>query len=363
MGVATRNLLRDKTRLGLSVTGVALAIMLILILNGFIAGIYKQVSAYLDHAPGSVAVLQAGSGGASSVIPATTADVVQRVNGVARVVPVTSQWAVLDLSGIKQFVYVLGYDPAIGGGPWRLRAGRGAAADDEMVFDGVLADRRGVSLGDKVALMGRTFTVVGLSEGTTSWMTSYLFVRNTAADKLFGAPGTVSYLLVTPKDGVSAEQLKARLRGIPGTEVQLKSEMIDTARRLNAGVFSVPLQLMAAIASLVGTLVVGLVVYSGTIERQREYGVLKAIGACNLVLYRVVAVQALVAAIAGAALGVALAGLAAQLIMALRPQFLVVIEPGSAVTALAFGLGMAVLAALVPARLLAHLAPADVFRR
>ena len=39
MGVATRNLLRDKTRLGLSVTGVALAIMLILILNGFIAGI------------------------------------------------------------------------------------------------------------------------------------------------------------------------------------------------------------------------------------------------------------------------------------------------------------------------------------
>jgi len=363
MGVATRNLLRDKTRLGLSVTGVALAVMLILVLNGFIAGIYLQVSAYLDHAPGSVAVLQAGSGGASSVIPAATADTVRRVDGVARVVPVTSQWAVLDLSGTKQFVYVLGYDPAIGGGPWRLRSGRGAAADNEMVFDGVLADRRRVRLDDRVALMGRTFTVVGLSEGTTSWMTSYLFVRNTAAEKLFGAPGTVSYLLVTPKSGVSAEQLKSRLAGIPGTEVQLKSQMIDTSRRLNAGVFSVPLQLMAVIASVVGTLVVGLVVYSGTIERQREYGVLKAIGAGNRVLYGVVATQALVASVAGTALGVALAAVAARLIMALRPQFLIVIAPGSVLTAMAIGLGMAIVAALFPARLLAHLAPADVFRR
>ena len=363
MGVATRNLLRDKTRLGLSVTGVALAIMLILILNGFIAGIYKQVSAYLDHAPGSVTVIQAGSGGASSVIPAQTADAVRRIDGVDRVVAVTSQWAVLDLHGVKQFVYVLGYDPASGGGPWKLRAGRGASADDEMVFDGVLADRRGLNLGDAVSLMGRTFKVVGLSQDTTSWMTSYLFVRNSAAERLFGAPGTVSYLLVTPKPGVSDAQLMSRLIGIPGTEVQLKSEMIDVARRLNAGVFSVPLQLMAAIASLVGTLVVGLVVYSGTIERRREYGVLKAIGARNLVLYRVVAAQALVAAVAGAALGVIMAAAAAQLIMALRPQFLVVIEPRSAITALAIGLAMAAIASLIPARLLAHLAPADVFRK
>lgn len=363
MGVASKNLTRDKTRLGLSVTGVALAIMLILILNGFIAGIYRQVSAYLDHAPGSVAVLQAGSGGTGSVIPISTAGTVRRIEGVAKVVPVTSQWAVLDLRGTKQFVYVLGYDPVLGGGPWTLRTGHGAAADDEMVFDSVLAERRGVRVGDHVALMGRTFAVVGLSSGTTSWMTSYLFVRNSAAEKLFGAPGTVSYLLVTPKDGVSADQLKTRLSRIPGTEVQLKSEMIATAQRLNAGVFSVPLQLMAVIASLVGTLVVGLVVYSGTIERQREYGVLKAIGARNLVLYRVVATQALVAAIAGAALGVGLAGLAAQLIMAVKPQFLIVIEPGSVLLAMGIALGMAVFAALFPARLLARLAPADVFRR
>ncbi|MHB8508012.1 MAG: ABC transporter permease [Candidatus Dormibacteria bacterium] len=363
MGIAAKNLLRDKTRLALSVTGVALAIMLILILNGFIAGINLQVSAYLDHAPGSVAVLQAGSGGASSVIPSTTADVVRRVDGVARVVPVTSQWAIIDLSGSKQLLYVLGYDPATGGGPWMMRSGRAPAADNEMVFDAVLAARRGVHINDRLSLMGRTLTVVGLSDGTTSWMTSYVFVRNTAAEKIFGAPGMVSYLLVTPRGGVTDAQLKSRLQGIPGTEVQLKSEMIDTSRRLNAGVFNIPLQLMAAIAALVGTLVVGLVVYSSTIERQREYGVLKAIGARNRVLYQVVGTQALVAAVAGAVVGVALAALAAQGIMAVRPQFLIAIQPASMGSAMAIALGMAAVAALLPARLLARLAPADVFRR
>jgi ABC-type antimicrobial peptide transport system permease subunit len=48
--------------------------------------------------------------------------------------------------------------------------------------------------------------------------------------------------------------------------------------------------------------------------------------------------------------------------MALRPQFLVVLEPAAVGGALAAGLGMAVLAAFLPARVVAGLAPAEVFR-
>jgi putative ABC transport system permease protein len=120
---------------------------------------------------------------------------------------------------------------------------------------------------------------------------------------------------------------------------------------------------MVGVHFLVGTLVVGLVIYTATIERRREYGVLKAIGAPNGLLYQVVAEQALIAAGAGVALGVGLAFAAARLIMALRPQFLLVYEPAVVVQALLAGLGMALLAALLPARALARLAPADVFRR
>jgi hypothetical protein len=72
MNLAWRNLVRDKTRLVLSAVGVALAIMLILILTGFISGLELQVSRYLDHAPGSVVLVQAGTNGTSSLVPTNT---------------------------------------------------------------------------------------------------------------------------------------------------------------------------------------------------------------------------------------------------------------------------------------------------
>jgi hypothetical protein len=50
--LATRNLFQDKIRLALSIIGVALAVMLILVLEGLLAGMNRQITSYLDH-PGS----------------------------------------------------------------------------------------------------------------------------------------------------------------------------------------------------------------------------------------------------------------------------------------------------------------------
>ena len=49
--------------------------------------------------------------------------------------------------------------------------------------------------------------------------------------------------------------------------------------------------------------------------------------------------------------------------MVLRPQFLIVLEPAVVAWALLAGLAMALLAALVPVRAIAGLAPAEIFRR
>ena len=49
MLIARRNLTQEKTRLALSIGGVALAIMLVLILDGLLVGMFRQITAYLDH--------------------------------------------------------------------------------------------------------------------------------------------------------------------------------------------------------------------------------------------------------------------------------------------------------------------------
>ena len=58
--LAFRNLVQQAFRLVLSIGGVALAITLILLLNGFLSGIYSQVTAYLDHTPADLIVAQDG---------------------------------------------------------------------------------------------------------------------------------------------------------------------------------------------------------------------------------------------------------------------------------------------------------------
>ncbi len=365
MQLGWRNLIRDKTRFALTVGGVALAVMLMLLLSGMLAGLYRQVSAYLDHSPGSILVSQEGVSnllGATSMLPLGTEDAARLVPGVSNVVPILSQFVILDLRGKKLPIYLVGYEPDLGGGPWRMAAGREPLAG-EVVFDSVLAKRYRIALGDQVEIAGQPFSVAGLSAGTASWMTSFVFIRLDSAQALWRAPGMASYLLVTPDPGTSPEAVRALLAQLPGSEASFKTDVAANDLRLLARVFSAPLKLMVGIAFLVGVLVVGLVIFTATMERRREYGVLKAIGARSGRLYRVVAVQALVSAAAGTAVGIGLAFGAAQLITAARPQFLVVYQPAAIAQAVLAGLALALLGALLPARVMARLAPAEVFRR
>ena len=107
----------------------------------------------------------------------------------------------------------------------------------------------------------------------------------------------------------------------------------------------------------------GLIIYTATVERHREYGVIKAIGGRNRFLYRIVLTQALFASLAGSSLGILIANGAAQWIMAVRPQFLIVFDPFDSGQALLAGLAMALLAAIFPTRVVTRLAPAEVFRK
>jgi putative ABC transport system permease protein len=366
VSLARRNLFQDKTRLALSIGGVALAVTLILILKGFLSGMNRQITSYLDHSPGSIVVAEedvVNLLGATSLMPDGIEQKAENIRGVDEVFPILSQFVILDLHEKKQPAYMIGYDPRKGGGPWQLISGREPSKKQEMVFDRVLADRHGLKLGDQVEVMGKEFTIVGLSSGTTSWMTSFFFVRKKDAEGLLLATGATSFLLLSTSERADRDRILQRLNEFSGVNALTKKEMAANDLKLFAKVFSTPLRLMVGISFLVGTMIVGLIIYTATVERQREYGVIKAIGARNRFLYQIVLTQALFASITGSALGIVLANGAAQWIMSARPQFLIIFDALDSGQALLAGLVMAVIAAVFPTRVVARLAPAEVFRK
>ncbi|MFQ5614582.1 MAG: ABC transporter permease, partial [Anaerolineae bacterium] len=98
--LAFRNLFQQKFRLALSIGGVALAVMLIVLLNGFLSGIYAQVTAYLDNTPADLVVAQEGVTNllsASSLLPANAEDLARGVPGIAQTTPIISQFVILDI--------------------------------------------------------------------------------------------------------------------------------------------------------------------------------------------------------------------------------------------------------------------------
>jgi putative ABC transport system permease protein len=365
--LAFRNLFQQKFRLVLSIVGVALAMMLIVLLNGFLAGIYVQVTAYLDHTPANLIVAQDGVANllsATSLLPANTEDLARGVPGVARLIPIVSQFVILDIHDEKVVAYMIGYDPDTGGGPWVLKAGRPPADDDEVVLDWVMAETHNFDLGDTIEILDEDFTVVGLSDGTNSWMASFFFIEKRAAERLLLAPDSTSFLLLTLEPEADPTAVNSRLRRrLRDVEILPASVVKQNDLDLLVQIFAIPLQMMVAIAFAVGTAILGMIIYTATVERVREYGVLKAVGAKNRHLYWLVMQQGLFTALVGASLGIGLAWLVGQGVMTISPKFLVIFQPDSTLTIMVTGLLMGLLAALLPARYVGHLDPARVFRK
>lgn len=358
--LARRNLFADRRRLAAGVAGVGLAVMLILLLDGLWVGLQRQTTLYTDNTGADLYVLQPGvrdlTAGAST-LPLTVVDAVGADPGVAWAAPLRTAYGIVQLHGRKVPAYVVGSVPGRPGGPWALTAGRAVRSDDEIVIGTLLADRHGIGVGDRLELMGRGFRVVGLAD-TNGFMMSYVFVTHRAMDALGATPGSTSIVLAgTTEPGAVAARLRAE-----GLNVLDRATIAEDNRRFAVGVFGSPIKLMVGIGLAAGTMIIALTAYTTVVERRREYGIVKAMGATGRRLVGLAVGQTLALAALGLVAGTGFFVAGRALIVGLRPQFTVVATTGAIGRAALAALVMALLAAAVPARRLAALEPAAAYR-
>jgi putative ABC transport system permease protein len=336
-----------------------MAIMLILLLDGLWAGIEANVTTYEDNVGADLYVAQPGTRnffGAVSLIPAGTVDTVRADPDVDWAVPVRGFFSIVELHDTKVPTYVIGSMPGQRGGPWELRQGRAPATDDEVAIGTVMARRHGIAVGDGMEILGRRFTVVGTT--TDAFMASFVFMTHPATDQLLSAPATTSFVLVGTDDPAA---VRGRLAA-SGLAVLDRDQLARNDLSLMARAYSVPLRVMRAVAFTVGSLVIALTVYTAIMERRREYGIVKAMGARGRHLLTLAVQQTLIIAAIGLVSGGLLFLAGRAYITAVRPQFVILASLGSIGRAAVAAVLMALVAAIVPARRLARLEPATAYR-
>lgn len=258
--------------------------------------------------------------------------------------------------------------PDFAGGPWKLAVGKKDVMlqDDAIITD--YFDKKtlgGVELGEYFEINGHQVFNAGLTKGVRSFGGGvYTFTTIERARYLGNFPANkVSAFLVKWKTNEKQEDVVNRInQNISGVRAWKSSdfawETIMTVLKISGIAISYGTLILFAL--FVGFVIIGLTLYSSTLDRIKDYGTLKAIGADNKYIRNLIMTQARLIAIVGYGIGMALiegfrSGIAKSGIFFdfpwyLRGAFFMVT------------MGIALLGSIFAIRRITKLEPAQVFR-
>ncbi|HYN33704.1 MAG TPA: ABC transporter permease, partial [Ilumatobacteraceae bacterium] len=220
---------------------------------------------------------------ALSAAPAEAADAVVGERASSVVVSRSS----LQHEGVIDEVILIGHE-AGGLGSAPTVDGRTVAADGEVVVD----KAAGIDVGEVVQVSGQDFTVVGISENTTL-LAGIPLVFTTLADS--------QQLVFRTNDVISAILVEGEPTAIPpGSKVMSTEDVAeDVLGPLEGAIASI--DLVRVLLWIVAAIIIGAVVYLSALDRQRDFAVLKAVGAPNSALLGSLALQAVLVALSAVA--------------------------------------------------------------
>ncbi len=366
--LAVANLVQNKTRLVISVGGVALALTLVLFFGAIFTGAEGRLTVYIDRAGADVWVSQEGVRTmhmSESALSTSVVDEVKAVPGVEEAVPILYTEGMIGANGKENIVYVFGVPPeASMGRPWRIVEGVAEPGPGEIIIDHAIASEMGVAVGDQLTVVGTQMTVAGLTSGTSTLVSSVSFVRFEDFAQVRGGGDVISFVLVKVKSGESSAAVSSLIaERVSGVTVQTREEFASQERQLVKDMSADIISIMNTAGYLVGLAVVVLTIYIATVARRREYGVLKAMGVRNGRLFQIVLVQALVTVGLGLAAGLSLTLLLSVVIPQFNELIILSISTSSLLRVTVISAFLAGAAALLPARQLAGLEPVTILRR
>lgn len=365
--LARKNLFTEKIRFAISVGGVAFSVLLILVISGLYRGWNEMISFYIESIPTDLWVVQKGTSDmfhGASILPENLRDEIKKIEGVREVDKLLGRQVAFDLGGKEVVIFLFGFDVEKKlGGPLRMVEGKAEPGEKEIIIDRVFAKNNNLVVGDQLDIAGFPFKVVGISEGGNVVVSQFSFARLSEVEKVLKFQNLANYFLVKVKDGKNINEVADEIVSkFPETSALTKTEFIKDNRRIVEESFLPIIYVLVIIAMVIGIAIIGLTIYTATIEKSKEYGVLKAIGISNTTLYKIIFQQALWSGVLGFVLGTALTLGISRVITNLVPAFTTSYDPIMVLQVFLAALGISTFASYIPIRRIAKIDPVMVFK-
>jgi putative ABC transport system permease protein len=369
--IARKNLFYDRTRFAITVIGITFSVVLIFTTIGVYLGFMQDASFIVESIPADIWVTSKNLQNFNFAWPISQRKVeqIKEVKGVTETEKMIHSWGVMKLnSGGTEQVEIIGLDPeGAFGFPWTMVAG---VPTDVKGGDFVIVDRSSVKrlgrlkVGDVREINDFRIKVVGLTKGLKSITTAPYVITSydtaTIFNPYFREP---VFILVRTAPGEPVAAVAERIREhVSNVDVYTRAGLSGKTRwywTVATGM-GMGFLLTAFVGFVVGMVVVSQTIYSSTVEHIREFGTLKAIGATNWMIYKIILEQAALNAVIGFIVGLVLVLFIQRGYGALGIAMLIPVPLMGAVSVLT--LAMCLSASIVSIRKVRTLDPVMVFR-
>jgi len=365
--LALKNLRRRQLRSWLTMVGIFVSIAIIFVLISLSLGLESAITEQVRSLGADkffiYPSLSAGMPGANNPVNMTTSDfdIVSRVSGVKTAAYMAMENGKLTFSSDVRYAIILGFplDKAaetvlIESSSLKLDEGKFVSEGDigkvvlgsEYKYGKVFSNP--VKAGDNIEISNKTFKVKGILQSVGNPQDDrQVYIGIDDMKEVFGSGNRVDYIIVQVQVGATlgdvANRTEKRLRDFRGVTEKTQDFSVVTPEELLSSfanvlnIITAFLIAVAAISLIVGSVGIANTMYTAVLERYREIGVMKAVGARNSDVLTIFLFESgllgLVGGILGVAIGiilsktfeyVAVAQLHTTLLRAAMPPYLII---------------------------------------
>lgn len=323
-----RNLFGSRSRFVLTLTGITIGITALVVMMSLGSGLRAQIERQANDLGANLIVTPKGwcayeqvkvlSGNQlPDAIPADELAAIEAVEGVT-VLPYLTVGSAIDNEPVP--VTGIRVRETVEAKRWTVANGALPAAGEARVLAGsAIADSFELAVGDEISLRGAPFTVAGILESSGTGDDGVLYVPIDVAQEVYETDGRVSFLAVSVADINNIDLYAKKITDAANVAV-------ISDRQLLASVLSVvdtvgtTLKIIAAVAVLTAAFGIINTMLMATLERRREIGILKSIGAPNSRIFRIFMLESAAYGVIGGFVGLLVGSVASQIITPLIAQ-------------------------------------------